>query len=434
MEPDPWQIEFLHRALEIHEDGKFRYRTILLLVSRQNGKSAVCRMLTAWMIATGRAHTAVSTAQDLGIARDLWKEVAEKAFDRNENLRPMVTAIRRANGQEALELSNGSRYLVKATTPDAARGLSVDLLLLDELRTHRSYDAYAALANTTIARPNPLTIGLSNAGDDTSVVLNELREQAIAQVDAGTSLGIFEWSAPDNCALDDLDAIRQANPSLGNGRLSMPAIEAAMSAPPTVFRTENLCQRVEALNAAVSVAGWRGGADGEPGQLVGREDLVAMWDVSPDGEHVTLVVAGRVGRKVRVEVAGAWDSTELARVEIPALLDLINPLRTGWLPDGPAGALAPIMKGRRRVVRMSNTESAKACMGLADLAKTSSVLHPDDPLLTSHVIGSTKIPVVDGWRFGRKGAHCDAAYAAAGAIHLVLTERRLRDTTEDDAA
>lgn len=429
MEPDPWQIEFLHRALEITADGKFRYRTILLLVSRQNGKSAVCRMLTAWMIATGRAETAVSTAQDLGIARDLWKEVAEKAFENNDRLRQMVGAIRRANGQEALELSNGSRYLVKATTTDAARGLSVDLLLLDELRTHRSYGAYAALANTTIARPNPLTIGLSNAGDDTSVVLNELREQAIAQVDAGTSLGIFEWSAPDGCALDDLDAIRQANPSLGNGRLSMPAIEAAMAAPPNVFRTENLCQRVESLDSAVSAAGWKGGVDGAPGQLVGRTDLAAVWDVSPDTQHVTLVVAGKVGGKVRVEVAGAWDSTELARIEIPRLLDLIKPLRTGWFPDGPGGALAPIMKGRRRVVRISNTESAKACMGLADLARTSGVLHANDPLLNAHVIGSTRLKVVDGWRFQRTGGgHCDAAYAAAGAVHLILTERRLRDS------
>lgn len=425
LEPDEWQRNFLIRALEIHPDGSFRFRTVLLLVSRQNGKSAVCRMLTAWMIATGRARLAVSTAQDLGIARRLWEEVARE-FEINPQLSPLVRGIRRANGQEAIALANGCESIVKATTADAARGLTVDLLLLDELRTHRDHGAYAALSKTTLARPNALMVGLSNAGSDDSVVLNEVRERAIAQLEAGTSLGIFEWSAPDGCALDDLEAIAQANPALGHGRLTLAAIEDARATdPPNVFRTEVLCQRVDVIESAVSKAGWEGGADGAPGMLVGRTDLAACWDMSPDGEHVTLVVAGREGERIRVEVAGAWSSSAEARIEIPRLLEAIAPRRTGWFPDGPAGALAPIMTGRRRSVRMSSTDSAKACMGLAEFAKTSGVLHPNDPLLTAHVLGASKKNVVDGWRFHRlNGGHCDAAYAAAGAVHMLLTARR----------
>lgn len=426
LDPDEWQQNFLIRALEIKPDGSFRFRTVLLLVSRQNGKSAVCRMLTAWMIATGRARLAVSTAQDLGIARRLWEEVARE-FEINPALRPLLRGNpRRANGQEAISLVNGCESIVKATTADAARGLTVDLLLLDELRTHRDHGAYAALSKTTLARPNALMVGLSNAGSDDSVVLNDVRERAIAQLDAGTSLGIFEWSAPDGCALDDLDAICQANPALGHGRLTLAAIEDARATdPPNVFRTEVLCQRVDVLETAISKPGWEGGIDGEPGMLVGRRDLAAVWDVAPDGKHVTLVVAGREGDKVRVEVAKAWDSTDAARRELPELLDKIRARREGWFPSGPAGALAPTTKGRRRVVEMSANESAKACMGFAELVKTSGVLHPADPLLAAHVLGAQWVRVVDGQRFTRmNGGHCDAAYAAAGAVHLVLMDRR----------
>jgi hypothetical protein len=428
VELDPWQENFLVRALETREDGALRFRTVLLLVARQNGKSAVCRVLSAWMAATGRARLVVSTAQDLGIARRLWEEVAG-AFERNPQLSPLVQFVRRANGQEGIRLTNGSEIIVKATTPDAARGLSVDLLLLDELRTHKDHGPYAALANTTIARPGSLIVGLSNAGDDRSVVLNAMRESAIAQVDAGSELGIFEWSAPDGCALDDVEAICAANPSLGNGRLSLAAIEAARAAAPTpeIFRTENLCQRVESLDTAIGKAGWDQGRDGEPGMLRDRSDLAAVVDVAEDGAHVTLVVAGREGDRVRVEVAGAWASVAEAEAALPDLLGKIRARREGWFPNGPGGALASTMANRRRAVKLSTSEASQACMGFAELVKAGGVLHPGDPLLTAHVLASAKVPVVDGWRFGRRGAHCDAAYAAAGAVHLARLARVRHD-------
>jgi len=65
---------------------------------------------------------------------------------------------------------------------------------------------------------------------------------------------------------------------------------------------------------------------------------------------------------------------------------------------------------------------AQACQGLADLVTGRQVLHPGDPLLDAHIAGSKKLHQGDGWRFVRRGAgHVDAAYAAAGAIHVALT-------------
>jgi hypothetical protein len=50
------------------------------------------------------------------------------------------------------------------------------------------------------------------------------------------------------------------------------------------------------------------------------------------------------------------------------------------------------------------------------------LLHPDDDLLNAHVNGSQRKDSGDGWRFVRRGAgHVDAAYAAAGAVHLART-------------
>ena len=59
-------------------------------------------------------------------------------------------------------------------------------------------------------------VAISNAGDDQSALLNQLRERALASVDdPNTTLAIFEWRAEDCCAVDDWDAIAQGTPGLG---------------------------------------------------------------------------------------------------------------------------------------------------------------------------------------------------------------------------
>ena len=61
------------------------------------------------------------------------------------------------------------------------------------------------------------------------------------------SLGFFEWSAPDGCALDDRDAIRQANPSLGYGAMTYRTVVADINGmTEAAYRTEVLCQWVTA--------------------------------------------------------------------------------------------------------------------------------------------------------------------------------------------
>jgi hypothetical protein len=89
-------------------------------------------------------------------------------------------------------------------------------VLLDELREHHNWDAWSAVTKTTLARPAPQVLGFSNAGDRQSIVLSNLRDKALSTVmDRTSTLGIFEWSAPDGCALDDRTAWARREPRSG---------------------------------------------------------------------------------------------------------------------------------------------------------------------------------------------------------------------------
>ena len=416
----PWQRWWLLHALELREDGRFRFRTVLTLVARQNGKTHLLKVVALYFMFLGRARLVLGAAQSLDIAKEAWSGAVDLTRDVDE-LHAEVESVRLTNGEQEMRLVSGARYRIAATHRAAGRGLSVDLLILDELREHRDWLAWGALSKTTTARSNAIIVGISNAGDDESVVLNSLRSAALAGED--DTLGLFEWSAPDGCELDDVQAWAQANPGLGR-TVSEASIRSAMHTdPPAVFRTETLCQRVDALDAAIDPTSWNACAD-PSGSLAGvRERVAACIDVAPDGQHVTLAGAAQLDDgRVRVEVLAAWKSTEAARTELPGMLSRIRPAATSWFPSGPAAALAADLRSLDEAVEIKGAEVGEACQEMADLVLARRIVHADDPLLNAHVSGSQKYRSGEGWRFRRRGAgHVDAAYAAAGAVHTART-------------
>lgn len=416
----PWQKWWLRHALELDENGGFRYRTVLTLVARQSGKTTLLKVLTLAFMYLGRARLVLGAAQSLDISRESWQGAVDLANGEPE-LAAEIEVIRRANGEQELRLINGARYRITAATRSAGRGLSVDLLVLDELREHRDWLSWGALSKTTIARPNALTVCISNAGDDQSVVLNALRETALAATDQ--SLAIFEWSAEDGCALDDPKAWAQANPGLGH-TISEQAIASAMSTdPPAVFRTEILCQRVDTLDSAVDAEAWKACSD-PSGSLDGVRDRVALvLDVSPDLRSVSLVAAAVLDDgRVRTEVVASWESTEAARLDLQGWLDKVKPRAFGYFPGGPAAALVADLRGVRDAVELKAADVPAVCQGFAEMVSSRRILHPNDPRLTAQTGGASKLYIGDGWRFVRKGVgHVDTTYAAAGSVHLART-------------
>ncbi|MGH3190014.1 MAG: hypothetical protein ACRDOL_22665 [Streptosporangiaceae bacterium] len=425
----PWQKWAVIHALELNPDGTFRFRTILILVARQNGKSHLKRVVTLWRMYLDGARDIVGAAQDLSLARKQWL-MCQETIHNCPDLETEWVDVRNVNGDEMFWAGTGC-YAIKATNDKAGRGGSNDEVNIDELRAQHDWRAWGSLSKTTMARRNGQTWAMSNAGDDGSVVLNQL--QAIGEAGTDPSLCLIEYSAPDGCELDGEEAWAQANPGLGY-TVSEAAIRSALATdPPNVFRTEVLCQKVDQLEGAVDLARWNSCADAAGTLEAHRKRIAACFDAAPDGKHATLAVAAVLpDGRVRVEIAAAWKNTDAARAELGPLLDRIKPVVTGWYPSGPAAAFAPILRARRGSAELTGGKAAEACMGLADLTRALRVVHPADPLLDAHIRGASKLNSGDGWRFTRRGeGHVDAAYAAAGAVKLAqelppVTRARIR--------
>ena len=494
----PWQRWWLIHAFELSTvrhpvtgARRLRYRTLLTLVARQQGKSWILRIVALWALYVRRVAMVLGAAQSLDIARECWLGAVELARHAPETAAeiPAAGGVRYTNGEQCLTLTDGQRYRITAATRGAGRGLSVDVLLLDELREHRDYLAWAALSKTTLARPEAIICAVSNAGDDGSAVLNDLRTRAIEAIgrcrtertvevlvrravgvesdrtadgdvpDPAGGLFLAEWSAPEGCRIDDPAAWAAAMPGLnvdviGSDGSYTPApitTEAVLgflaTDPPPVFRTELLCQRVGTLDNAYDPLEWAQCAD-PTFSLRGVRDRVAVCvDVALDGEHVTACAAAVLpGGRVGVSVVGAWEgrsAVAAAERALPAILRGISPVEVGWFPSSPVGSLGPVLRGLRRTTRrivpqvkdgkivtddeheaarLSAIMEREAAQGMAELMRTARLVHPGDPLLDAQTVAAQRVDAPggeSGWRLTRRGGgHCDAAYAAAGAVHL----------------
>jgi hypothetical protein len=450
----PWQRWLVIHAMELNPDGTYRFRVVLVLVSRQNGKSSVKRVVSLWRLYVDGARLILGTAQDLSLAREQQNYCLDTIYGCPDLASELVT-VRKASGDEwfkvadaeieyedqdgdeSLTLTGTGRYKIAASNRKAGRGLSVDELTIDELREWRSWEPWSALSKTTMARPNGQTWAMSNAGDDQSIVLNQLRDATLSGRDP--SIGLFEWSAEDGCEMEAWDQIRQANPGLGY-TVSEAAIRTALTTdPPAVFRTEVMCQKVDQLDGAIDYEAWKACADAAGTMNALRDRLAACLDVAPDGQHATLAVAARLpdGRP-RIEIAGEWTSMASVRAELPALLERVKPRAFGWYPGGPAGEMATILqplalKYNRRAGKrhdgdwpengqITGAKVAQVCMELAGLVRDRAIVHAGQELADTHVRGASRLATGDGWRFTRRGeGHCDAAYAIAGAVGATLT-------------
>lgn len=316
----PWQKWWLIHALEILPDGSYRFKQVFLVVARQNGKTTVAKVLILWKMFADDARLILGGAQTLTDAEETWEAVVDQAQSTPVLAKRLDKPFRTSGKRRLTSLPepDGSRaacrYQVVTLKKDAGRGKTCDFLFLDELREHRSWDAWDALESTTLVPPRSMIVAASNAGDASSVVLRAKREAALAEISLQTtdssSVGWFEYSAPEGCRLDDEAATAQANPSYRH-MLSPGTLKAARSKPEPSFRTENLCQEVRSIQPGIiHKPTWD--AQGDPdSQIAQGAPVFCAVDVSWNRAMSTIAVAGRrLDGRVHVEVVAYRAGTD----------------------------------------------------------------------------------------------------------------------------
>lgn len=337
-------------------NGRLRFTKIVILISRQNGKTFMVKTLLKWALFRKRLPEVLAAAQTLNKSMSLWDEI-KREVEESPRLSRLLGDVRLLNGsQELWTKGHGgekSRYRPVGIDENAGRGDTVDLLYIDELRTQKTFIGVNALTATTTVPDNGLIVTTSNAGSAHSVVLREYRRLATVPITEGTwrdtRQGLFEWSADPAADIDDVEGWKQANPDLGHGRITLATLRAEReSSPEATFRTERLCQWVEELGEdfqpVIDLARW--GELTVDREVAVGEHHVLVVEVSPDGERVDIVTAGQTQRGAHVQsiVAGEEFNVGMVVDFVKAFIELNGTAAVVLDQDSPASVLIPALQ------------------------------------------------------------------------------------------
>lgn len=472
----PWQRWLLIHALELAPeltvatmgdrkrlDPLFRFRKVIVLVARQNGKSTLSQVLALFFLYVLGTNLVLGTAQDLDTAEEVW-DGALDIIEETPQLAELAAKPVKAAGKKAIVLKSGERYKVKAANRRAGRGLSGDLILLDELREHQSWDAWGAITKTTMARPAAQIWALSNAGDASSIVLRYLRKTAHAALgdpdgvnadddpssllpsaeeldgltdlsdesvdidpeDLGedeSSLALFEWSAPPGCDVMDRDGWAQANPSLGHGisERTLAGDAGPGGDPEWVFRTECLCQWSDgSIEGPFPPGTWDAGVDA--GSQIADEKVKACVDVSFDRSRAHIAFAGRRDDSVpHFEIVASRAGTEWVVPWMKERADVIDAVTLQANGAPVSSLLDELREAGFTVVEWSGPELGRGTGAFYDLVRNNGVKHLPQPVLDVAAATAVPKPSGDAWLWDRKRSPTDIAplIAATGAVWLL---------------
>lgn len=128
----PWQVHFLDRALTFDDDGLLVHRSALGSVARQNGKSIILKsVILFWLLEMpkirGEKQTIVSVAHRLDLAVMVFDDLADILENK------YGAYVSRSYGRNKVTMPDGTTWWIKAAKHNAGHGMSIDLLIVDEL-------------------------------------------------------------------------------------------------------------------------------------------------------------------------------------------------------------------------------------------------------------------------------------------------------------
>jgi hypothetical protein len=438
----PWQR---HRADVSYELAKcpagrrLAAGTALTIAGRQTGKTAavtadvafrcLAPQLPAVAAAVGHPvgpqHVAF-TAQDRIGALGRWYEHVEMIMA--SPLGALVAKVVRKNGEECVHWCNGSKYRVVTPSKTGARGLSLDVVVIDEALAHEPW-LLDAIAPTMAQRDGAsVSFGaqlviVSNAGDETAELLaaqRELGRRAVAEDDRGRVH--LEWSCADDA--DPLDPVvwAQTIPTLDrpDGLSSAFLARQAETMGTDAFAREYLCRTVWSQNRRVIAPDeW---ADLPHVVLHPSPQAVLGVEVAPDRSSAVVVAACATGEHVGVELVDQRPGVDWV---VERVTELTARTRCRVVIDryGPASPLATALDlAGVKVLAVSSHDVADAAAGLVDAVAARRVGHVGDIRFQDAVSVLGRRQRGDRWVFDRHGGDVSAIVAASLAVWAVDTK------------
>ncbi len=262
-------------------DKRRAVRRAILSMARKNGKTALiaaialAHLVGPEAIPNGEIYSAANDRDQAAIVFKFARQIVELE---PELLREVDIVV---STKTMLARRTGSIYRAISAEAGTKHGYLPSVVIYDELAQAKNRDLYDVLDTSFGARSEPLFIVISTQSNDPEHILSQLIDDGLSKQDP--SIVCHLHAADDDCALDDREQWKKANPALGIFRdyddLAA-AIAKAKRMPADEPKVRNLFlnQRVSPAAILISRAEWMACA-GKP-EFTPGEDVYLALDLS----------------------------------------------------------------------------------------------------------------------------------------------------------
>lgn len=419
------------------------------LVNRQGGKTAWCVARIAAQcllpsypnVAAMFGLTAVKpqfvayTAQARINAVGKWSEHVA-IMQACPQINDQILNVARSNGRECVTFKNGSTY--RPITPNrmGARGLTLDLCIVDEALTHPFWllpvlHPMLAQRNSAAGCIGAQFVVISNAGDDDSELLNRMQELGHESIGRDVTNRVWlEWSCAADADVFDESVWRATIPTLDqpNGiELDFLRSEAETLLEDQ-FAREYLCRRsVASTNQVIPQELWDAGYRTDV--IVPMDTIALGLDVRMDRLGASLVACGPVDHYLPVEIVDCRSGLEWVlertievahRWNAPVAIDVA----------GPAANLIPSLVAANVTLELLQTQQVTAAAAsFYDGVMAHRITHLNDHRLNDAVRGASRRAVGERWAFDRRGLADISPLVAASLASWVAENGQMQRPT-----
>lgn len=437
-EPMPWQPYLLDVMLARDARDKYAVRTFGISIPRQNGKSWVVRSRCFYGLLNG--EKILYTCQHGDTSNEMFRALSAPFENEDDpELHALLSAVRKANGQQSIILRNGGLIRFTTRTDRLARGTTYDALIYDEAQELTETQQAASLpAISAGAMHNPQTIylGTPSSPENLGTVFRDLHRD----VHSGESgMAWVEWGADEIGDVSDRTRWYEYNPSLGL-LIDLAAVEGECDQmQPDVFARERL-------------GWWAPDGGGElaidPGKWVecttdkplecGK--LAFGVKFSPDGRKVAVswALAERGGPSY-VELYD-MHSAEAGTAQISDMLLRSKRDIAAVCIDGKSGVAALAQRLRdgsfpeKAVIEGTPAIAQKAASMLLDEVKAKTLSHIESPALDDSAEKSVRRDISsDGFGFG-DGIDSSSLPIESASLALYAARTTKRDPRREQEA
>lgn len=429
---DLWQDGLGRCTLAKRADGLYAATVggVVISIPRQVGKTYLIGAIVFALCLLHPGITVIWTAHRVKTAAEVFGSM--QAMAKRKKIAPLIEAVPRGSGDEAVLFTNGSRILFGARERGFGRGFAkLSIVVLDECQilTESTLDDMVPAMNTG---DNPLLImtGTPPKPKDNGEVFATRRREALAgqsddmvyvEVSAKPAIDPTTWPVGHV----DWDAVAEANPSYPLRTPRSSILRMLRQLGRESFRREGLGIWDEDAGSRGVILKSDWSACQTSAAIVGTPTLAL--DVSPMLTHSGIVAAGltadgRVGVEVTSDGATLLDYREGVEWAIELLT---TAQATVWMaPGSAADAIRPRLETGGCVVHvMERAAYARGCVNFAAAVASKRVAHLGQAELDRHVPAGAKRAADEGlWVWGRVKSSSDITLLVAATVAFAVAD------------